>query len=204
MKTPSRTLLLIAGGLAVLLGLLAIYGERRGVGNGDQPVAAATGPLAGLNTGEMAAFVPKDPPAEIAAITFQDADGKDRTLADWKGKVVLLNVWATWCAPCRKEMPALLALKQKLGGAKFDVVAVSTDRGGIEKPRKFLTEAGALELGLFIDGGGRLASTLGVIGMPTTLLIDANGKEIGRLLGPAEWGSEDAQKLIDAALKARA
>jgi thiol-disulfide isomerase/thioredoxin len=148
----------------------------------------------------MAAFVRRAEPGVLEPVVFQDADGKDRTLADWQGKVVLLNVWATWCAPCRKEMPALLELKKALGGADFDVVAVSTDRGGLEKPRKFLTEIGAMELGLYSDGKGTLASRLGIVGMPTTLLIGRDGREIGRLIGPAEWSSEDAKRLISAAI----
>ena len=149
----------------------------------------------------MAAFVfRKQPEAPVnihgAPIKFQDAEGKERTLADWRGKVVLLNLWATWCLPCRKEMPSLDRLQKELGSDKFEVVALSVDRKGLDASRKFLDETKVGRLGLYVDASGRAISELRVVGLPATLLLDAQGREIGRLLGPAEWDSEDAKRLI--------
>jgi thiol-disulfide isomerase/thioredoxin len=146
----------------------------------------------------MAAFVFRKEPEPLPEFSFQDGTGRERTLADWRGKVVLLNLWATWCAPCRKEMPALDRLQAELGSDRFEVVAVSVDRTGLVGARKFLEETKAARLGLYADPSARLAATLRAIGLPATLLIDAEGREIGRLLGPAEWDSEDAKRLIRA------
>lgn len=149
---------------------------------------------------KMAAFVYKKAPEALPEITFNDASGKTLTLADFKGKTVLLNLWATWCAPCREEMPALDRLQKELGGDKFEVVALSLDRKGAEASQKFLDETKATNLKLYIDATGKQGTTLKIVGMPTTILIDNEGRELGRLAGPAEWDSADAKKLIEAAL----
>jgi thiol-disulfide isomerase/thioredoxin len=129
-----------------------------------------------------------------------DATGRERTLADWKSKVVLLNLWATWCAPCRKEMPALDRLQAALGSETFEVVAVSFDRAGIEGAKKFLDQVSVRNLGVFADPNARMAATLRAGGLPATLLIGKDGREIGRLLGDAEWDAPEAKALIGAAL----
>jgi thiol-disulfide isomerase/thioredoxin len=149
----------------------------------------------------MAAFVFRRAPQELPEVKFEDATGKERTLADWKGKVVLLNLWATWCLPCRKEMPALDRLQQALGSDAFEVVALSVDRAGLSGARKFLGEAKAEKLALYADPTARMAGTLRAAGLPASLLIDRQGREIGRLLGPAEWDGEDARRLIGWALQ---
>lgn len=164
------------------------------------PVAAAAGPRA-LATGEMTAFVFKKTPEAVPDIQFTDGAGKPLTLADFKGKTVLLNLWATWCAPCRKEMPALDRLQKDLGSARFEVLALSVDRSGIEGSRKFLDGIKVDGLKLYVDATARSATTLKAVGMPTTLLIDAEGREVGRLVGPAEWDSADAKRLIEASVK---
>jgi thiol-disulfide isomerase/thioredoxin len=149
----------------------------------------------------MAAFVFRSTPEALPRVTFRDAAGRERTLADWHGKVVLLNLWATWCLPCRKEMAALDRLQGELGSDAFEVLAVCVDRAGLPGARKFLAENGAVRLALYADASQRLASSLGATGLPATLLIDGEGREIGRLLGPAEWDGPDATRLIQAALK---
>ena len=153
-----------------------------------------------LNTGHVAAFVFKKEPEALPVVTFTDADGKARTLADWKGRVVLLNLWATWCAPCRHEMPALDRLQKELGSDKFEVVALGVDRTGIEGARKFFNQIKVEKLGLYVDATAKMHTSLKAVGLPTTLLIDTEGREIGRLVGPAEWDHEDAKRLIRSAL----
>ncbi len=156
--------------------------------------------LKGLNKGHMTTFVIRQKPRDIPEFEFQDISGTKKTLADWKGKVVLLNLWATWCAPCRKEMPAFDNLKHQLDKENFDLVTISIDRGGIEKPQKFFKEIKIKHLELYHDKTARLNAKLNAFGMPTTLLINKEGKEIGRLVGPAEWDSSDALTLLKAAI----
>ena len=118
---------------------------------------------------------------------------------------MLLNLWATWCVPCRKEMPALDALQAKLGGKDFEVVAVNIDTRDPDKPKNFLKEANLTRLGYFADQKAKVFQDLKAIGralgMPTSVLIDAQGCEIGTIAGPAEWASDDAVKLIKAAVQ---
>jgi thiol-disulfide isomerase/thioredoxin len=141
-------------------------------------------------------FAVHEAPVAVPEISFADGDGLPRTLADFHGKVVLLNIWATWCAPCRKEMPTLDRLQAELGGPDFEVIAVSMDRGGPDKVKKFFAEIGIEHLALNIDTSGKAMFTLGAPGLPMTLLIDGKGKEIGRLIGPAEWDAPDMVTFI--------
>ena len=128
-----------------------------------------------------------------------------RKLSQWRGRMVLLNLWATWCVPCRKEMPALDALEQKLGGPRFEVVAINIDTRDPSKPRAWLRDAGVDKLAYYADPSAKVFQDLKIIGraagMPTTLLVDAAGCEIGTIAGPAEWASADAVKLVTAALE---
>jgi thiol-disulfide isomerase/thioredoxin len=152
--------------------------------------------------GEVAAISTADEPRRIPELVFKDADGAPKTLADWRGRAVLFNLWATWCVPCRKEMPALDALQARLGGERFDVVAVNTDTRDPEKPKAWLKDVGIKRLAFYADPSAKVFQNLKLadraFGMPTTLLIDANGCEVGTLAGPAEWASDDAVKLIGA------
>jgi thiol-disulfide isomerase/thioredoxin len=166
--------------------------------------AAGHGPLAGLNKGAMAAFLVRPKPLDLPDISFVDGEGATKSLNDWRGRVVLLNIWATWCLPCREEMAALDKLQAELGGKDFQVVAVNIDRGGGDKPKNFLAETGATHLSLYTDPTGKLFAALKAVGMPTTLLLDRDGHEIGRLIGPANWGSPAALALIKAAVAAPA
>lgn len=163
----------------------------------------ASSPLAGLNKGQVAGFLVRPEPQQLASFTFQDGEGAPKSMDDWKGKVVLVNLWATWCAPCRKEMPSLDRLKAQLGPEGFDVVAIATDRGDMEKPRAFLEEIGVQNLQLYHDPTAKLPSTLKAFGLPTSILLDRQGREIGRLVGPAEWDTPEAVALIEAAIAAR-
>ncbi|HWB45369.1 MAG TPA: TlpA disulfide reductase family protein [Hyphomicrobiaceae bacterium] len=164
--------------------------------------AAPSGPgTNALSQGQMAAFVFKKEPEVLPEVHFQDASGNELTLADWRGKTVLLNLWATWCAPCRKEMPTLDRLQQEMGSSKFEVVAVSVDRKGLAASEQFLKEVKAEGLKAYADPTARLSATLRAVGLPATLLLDPKGREVGRLLGPAEWDSEDAKRLIRSVIK---
>lgn len=126
-------------------------------------------------------------PRELSELQFLDGAGRVRSLVDFRGKVLLLNVWATWCAPCREEMPALDRLQAALGGSEIEVLALSIDQQGADAVRRFYNEIGIKSLRLYVDPSGRAASVLGAIGVPVTLLVDAGGREIGRHAGPARW-----------------
>lgn len=125
----------------------------------------------------------------LPKLIFEDMAGKQHSLADFKGKLVLLNLWATWCAPCREEMPALDRLEAQLGGSRFQVVAVSVDQQAPALARKFLDEAGVKSLALYVDPTGQASFKLNAVGLPATLLIDREGREIGRRLGAVKWDS---------------
>lgn len=153
-----------------------------------QPVSAADAPQK---------FALHPAPKPVPEIQFQDSEGNTLTLRDFRGKVVLLNIWATWCLPCRREMPTLDRLQAKLGGPDFEVLPLSIDRNGFEAITKFYSDVGVKKLAMYLDGSAEAASTLGAVGLPTTLLIDRDGRELGRLVGPAEWDSPDMIALIN-------
>jgi len=191
----------IAAGLAAVYGIGAM--QRNPADASCKPAAELAKRLAPLARGEVAAVGIASEPKRLPELTFTGADGKPRTLADFQGKTVLLNLWATWCVPCRKEMPALDALQAKLGGDTFEVVAVNIDTRNLDKPKTWLQEVGITRLGYYADPSAKVFQDLKAIGkafgMPTTLLVDAQGCELGALAGPAEWASDDAVKLIEAA-----
>jgi thiol-disulfide isomerase/thioredoxin len=141
-------------------------------------------------------FVIHETPQPVPEISFQDGSGQRMTLADYAGKVVLLNIWATWCAPCRKEMPTLDRLQAELGGPDFEVVALSMDRKGPDVVTKFFGEIGVKHLALNIDTSSQAMFALGAVGLPLTLLIDREGREIGRLIGPAAWDSPEMMAFV--------
>ena len=193
--------------VGVAAGLAAVYGigamQRNPADASCKPAAELAKRLAPLARGEVAAVGIASEPKRLPELTFTGADGKPRTLADFQGKTVLLNLWATWCVPCRKEMPALDALQARLGGDAFEVVAVNIDTRNLDKPKTWLQEVGITRLGYYADPSAKVFQDLKAIGkafgMPTTLLVDAQGCELGALAGPAEWASDDAVKLIEAA-----
>ena len=169
----------------------------------DRLAASMAAAVVMLATSQFAAgqeppknFVMHDAPKPVAAINFDDAQGQSQNLADFKGKVVLLNIWATWCGPCRKEMPALDRLQAALAGLDFEVVALSIDRGGMDAVRTFFAEIGIRTLAMYLDSSGQALRTLSALGLPTTLLIDREGREIGRLIGPAEWDSPEMVEFV--------
>ncbi|MGH8222149.1 MAG: TlpA family protein disulfide reductase [Woeseiaceae bacterium] len=133
----------------------------------------------------------------VPELAFEDGAGRKRALADFRGRAVLLNIWATWCVPCREEMPALDRLQQKLGGPGFEVVALSIDAGGVGAVKQFYNEIGIRALAIYVDPASRAMGALGLVGIPTTLLIDRQGREIGRRTGPAQWDGPEAVRMIE-------
>jgi thiol-disulfide isomerase/thioredoxin len=163
--------------------------------------------IARASVGEVAGFQVLKAPGPLPDLHFATSDGSPRSLADFRGKVVLLNLWATWCAPCRKEMPALDLLQTTFGGSKFEVVAINIDTRDPEKPREWLRDNKIANLAYYADPQTKVFQELKrvgqAVGMPTTLLIDAQGCRLGVLHGAAEWASEDAKALIKAAIDAK-
>ena len=199
-----------AGGFAgLVVGLVAVYGIGTFLGNqaadnGCRPALATAERVAPYARGEVAAVTVADKPLRIPDLAFHDASGAQKTLADWSGRTVLLNLWATWCVPCRKEMPALDALEGRMGGPAFEVVAVNIDTRDPDKARNWLNDVGIRQLGYYADPSFKVFQDLKLIGlafgMPTTLLVDPSRCEIGAIAGPAEWASDDGVRLIKAAL----
>lgn len=131
-------------------------------------------------------------PKPLPEVIFQNAEGEEVALADFRGQVVVLNLWATWCAPCRHEMPSLDRLQAEHGaGDDLEVIALSLDRGNSEKITLFYEEVGVTHLDIYRDPTAQASRALLAPGLPTTLVIDREGREIGRVLGPAEWDDED-------------
>lgn len=148
------------------------------------------------------ALWPKAPAQPALSLAFTDMDGRPVTLGNFRGKVLLINLWATWCAPCRQEMPSLDRLEAKLGGSRFQVVPVSVDRGGVAIVRRFYEQVGVRHLAIFLDPSGAVLRQAAARGLPTTLLIDGEGQEIRRVVGPAEWDSAEVVDALEKALGA--
>ena len=142
-------------------------------------------------------------PRDLPALHFVDAAGHDHALADLRGHPLVLNVWATWCVPCRKEMPTLDHLQTILAGTDALVVPLSIDSKGVPVVAAFYQEVGIHALGIYVDSSGRTADTLATVGVPTTLLVGRDGREIGRKLGAAVWDSVEMVRLIRARLDVR-
>ena len=199
----------VLGLLAGALGIYLISGDERkaseiappavheGMGGGE---AASLGVTRELATGTLAAFVVKADRPALAAVEMFDSKAAKRTLGEWRGRIVLVNLWATWCAPCKKEMPDLARLQQQLGSPDFEVVAISVDRKDPAASRAFLDANAASALALYTDPEALSLDRLQAIGLPVTVLVDRKGHEIGRLHGPADWASPEAITLIKAAI----
>jgi thiol-disulfide isomerase/thioredoxin len=208
--TRNRLAGIAAGSIAgVVVGVAAVYGIATLTGNaGGDPTCRSAVELAQkvapFARGEVAAVNVAKRPLKLPDLAFRDDAGANTTLADFRGRTLLLNLWATWCVPCREEMPALDALQGRLGNDEFQVVAINIDTRDAEKPKAFLNDLGVKNLAYYADPSAKVFQDLKAIGrafgMPTTLLVDPQGCEIGALAGPAEWASDDAVRLIQAAL----
>jgi thiol-disulfide isomerase/thioredoxin len=151
-----------------------------------------------LREGTMKKLVFAGEPAPVSDAPFTDPQGGEHRLSDWKGKYVLVNFWATWCAPCRKEMPALNAIQTDFGGDAFEVVTIATGRNTLQGINRFFDEAGVTELPILLDPKQGLAREMAVLGLPVTVLLDPEGREIARMRGDAEWDGESARAIIAA------
>jgi thiol-disulfide isomerase/thioredoxin len=209
-RKPSRRVPLIVAAVLIgaVLGYAGVYGIGGLTGNpsGDptcRPAVDLARKIAPLARGEVAALTMASAPLRVPDLAFEDADGKPRKLSEWRGRTVLVNLWATWCVPCRKEMPALDRLQGELGGPDFEVVAINIDTRDPDKPRAFLKESALTRLAFFADAKAKVFQDLKAVGralgMPTSMLVDGAGCEIATIAGPAEWASDDALKLIRAA-----
>jgi len=178
----------ILGIALVSLGLGLLYVKTRDQGN-DQYASSGRG-------GQLRGFIRLKTPKEMPQIDFTDLQGKPFSLEAWKGRVVLLNIWATWCPPCRKEMPTLNRLQEELGSDDFEVVALSVDKAGPQVPAKYFKKYKFSALKVYNDKKIAVRRKLGIRGYPTTLLINRQGREVGRLAGPAEWDSDAFKTLI--------
>jgi thiol-disulfide isomerase/thioredoxin len=152
---------------------------------------------------EKASFVALKTPRPLAPLGFVDGDGKAMTLSDFRGRIVLLNVWATWCVPCRKEMPALDRLQAKLGGPDFTVIPLSVDHRGRDAVMRFYRDHNLSSLGIYIDKSADATYAINAFGLPQTLLIDREGRELGRLIGAAEWDGTEMLAQIASYMGAR-
>lgn len=204
--------LILAAALVLVLGAGAVYVRSLldgnvGVSEACRAAVARAAGLEPLAKGEIAAFIVEKHPVAAPDLAFKDGEGHDHTLAEFRGRTVLLNLWATWCVPCRQEMPALDRLQAALGGDTFQVAAVSTDLGSPDKPRRFLDEARIGKLAFYQDPTGKVFQEMRAagraIGMPATMLVDDKGCILGHIPGPADWASDDARRLIAAALAKR-
>jgi len=203
---------LVAAVLGAVTGLAAVYGigglQRNGTpGSVDPdcaPAVTAARRLQPLVHGEIAALTLSETPRRLPDLAFRDSAGKEVRLSDFRGREVLLNLWATWCVPCRKEMPALDRLQAQTDAKEFAIVAINIDTGDPAKPRRFLSDVGIKNLPIYEDPSTNVFQELKrigrAVGLPTSILLDRNGCEIGYLAGPAEWSSEEARALVQAAL----
>ncbi len=182
----------------------AFYGTKTDTGKGACPAAslALADKLRPLARGEIAALKIEKFPRLATALAFAGADGGKLALADFKGRAIVLNLWATWCAPCRAEMPALDRLQAAAGAPEFEVVTVNVDTARVERAGKFLDEIGVSHLIRYADHSGDAFETLRLagkaLGLPTSLLIDKDGCELGVVAGPANWDSPDALAAVKA------
>lgn len=176
--------------LGVVLAIVAIYPLVTSPDRGDAAMPLAGGPTYN-EAASSESFLPPARRQPVPALTFTDADGRQATLAEFRGRVVVLNLWATWCGPCVQEMPSLDALQAKLGGPGFAVVALSQDRAGVPVVKTFYDERKLANLLIWLDKGNAAGRALKTRGLPTTVIVDAEGREVGRIEGAAEWDSPE-------------
>ncbi|HER25508.1 MAG TPA: TlpA family protein disulfide reductase [Rhodospirillales bacterium] len=175
--------------LGILLAIPVIVAISRPVASAETDKCRNPGPA--LNR-----FVPALPPRPVTQRPFFDVTGAPLTLAKYQGRGLVLNFWATWCIPCVRELPALAQLRKNLSTQGVEVIALSIDRGGVPVVRKFMAKIGIDNLAILIDVKGKVSRKSRVRGLPSTILIDADGIERGRVVGYTEWDTDDAAEFI--------
>ena len=156
--------------------------------------------LMAMREGDMQKLSFHEAPQPVSDAAFTDTNGTEFTLADWEGKTVVVNFWATWCAPCRKEMPGLDRLQTEMGGDDFEVVTIATGRNSVQGIVKFFEETGVENLPILLDPRSSLGRDMGVLGLPITVMLNPEGEEIARLRGDAEWDSDNAKAILQAVM----
>ena len=179
--------------------LLVLY---MAVALGANAAFADTASLEAMRKGDMKKLMFHSAPKPVSAAPFVTADGGTGHLSDYQGKVVVLNFWATWCAPCRKEMPMLSDLQAELGGPDFSVVTIATGRNPLPAIKAFFSETGVKNLPLHRDPKQQMAREMGVFGLPITVILNRQGREIARLQGDAHWNSGSAKAIVKALINA--
>lgn len=164
--------------------------------------AADISEMEALRSGDMKKLVFASTPASVSDTEFGHLEGTTHKLSEFHGQILLVNFWATWCAPCRKEMPGLEALQASLGGDDFQVITIATGRNSPTGMRKFFEEIGVETLPLYIDPKQELARDMAVLGLPITVIVDRQGREIARLRGDADWNSDSARAILSAVIAA--
>ncbi len=161
-------------------------------------LAADIAALEAMREGDMRKLIFHAEPKPVEDVEFGDLDGGSHRLADYAGKWVVLNFWATWCVPCRKEMPMLDNLQAELGGEDFAVVTIATGRNAPQAITRFFEETGVTNLPTYVDPRHGLAAVMGIVGLPVTVILDPEGREVARLIGEAEWDGENARAILAA------
>ncbi|VAV90843.1 Thiol:disulfide oxidoreductase TlpA [hydrothermal vent metagenome] len=195
MRLIRPAVLYIAAGLGAIAAVV-FFITRDGP---PQPVVTVDySALMQLRDGDMKKLNFHPAPKPVSTSTFESEDGTAMTLADYKGKYILLNFWATWCAPCRREMPMLSDIQTAMGGDNFAVVTIATGRNPPPAIKKFFSEIGVDNLPRHRDPKSLVGNEMGIFGLPVTMIIDPSGQEIARLTGDAEWNSDSAKAIISA------
>lgn len=163
--------------------------------------AADTAAVEALRDGDMKKLMFHSAPEVAGEAVVTDPEGGEHSLADYRGKIVVLNFWATWCNPCRVEMPTLSALEAALGGEDFAVVPVATGRNKVAAIRRFFGEIEVDNLPILLDPKKKLSGEMGVMGLPVTVILDREGNELARLMGDADWNSESARAILTALIE---
>ncbi|MFN3209201.1 MAG: TlpA family protein disulfide reductase [Roseovarius sp.] len=171
---------------------------------GANAAMAQSADITDLRDGDMKKLVVHSEAKPVPAEAFKSEGGGDLTLADFEGKITLVNFWATWCAPCRHEMPMLSDLQDQLGGDDFEVVTIASGRNAPAAMKKFFDEIGVDNLPLHADPKMGLSRQMGVLGLPVTVILDREGREIARLQGDADWSSDSAKAILQALIDAGA